>query len=79
MYVCICKSVSNHEIENAVERGDVTSLACLRRCLGVGTGCGICLESAKECLTDALARNLPGDAMAQYESLAEFRVSATPA
>ncbi len=76
MYVCICKSVSSHEIKDAVERGDVSSLSCLRKCLGVGTGCGICLESAKECLSDALARNLPCDAMAQYESPTEIRITA---
>lgn len=76
MYVCICNSVSHHEIEGAVERGDVTSLSCLRKCLGVGTGCGLCLDFAKECLSDALARNLPCEAIAQYESPAEIEVSA---
>ncbi|MCY4050984.1 MAG: (2Fe-2S)-binding protein [Gammaproteobacteria bacterium] len=56
MYICICNSVSHHEIEEAVEQGNVSSLSCLRRSLGVGTGCGICLGDAKQCLFDAMAR-----------------------
>ncbi len=61
MYVCICKSVSHYEIEDAVERGDISSLSCLRTRLGVGAGCGVCLMFAKEYLSEALARNLSAD------------------
>lgn len=56
MYICICHSVSDRQIEDAVERGHVSSLSCLRRCFGVGTGCGICLHDAKKCLSDALSK-----------------------
>ncbi len=52
MYVCICNSVNHRQIEDAVKRGDVSSPACLRKRLGVGTGCGLCLEFAEELLMD---------------------------
>lgn len=67
MFVCICKSVSHREIEDAVDRGDVSSVACLKARLGVGTGCGTCLEFARECLTDALSRDIPTASAANFD------------
>ncbi len=78
MYVCICNSISHREIEDAVKRGDVSSPACLRKRLGVGTECGLCLEFAEEFLSGALAQNLPCNAMAQqYESSTKISITAT--
>ena len=78
MYVCICNSISHREIEDAVKRGDVLSPACLRKRLGVGTECGLCLEFAEEFLSRALAQNLPCNAMAQqYESSTKISITAT--
>ena len=67
MYVCICKSVSHYEIEKAVKRGDVRSVSCLRKSLGVGTQCGTCLNFAKECLSETLTRHLMKNAQESYE------------
>ena len=45
MYVCICNAVTEREIARAIERGAHT-LAQLTETLGVGTGCGKCLDAA---------------------------------
>lgn len=72
MYICICNSVSHHEIEDAVERGHVSSLSCLRKSLGVGTGCGICLGDARQCLFDAMTRCPQKDTAPNYGTPGEI-------
>jgi len=69
MYICICNSVSHQEIEDAVERGHVSSMSCLRRSLGVGSGCGICLGDARQCLFDAMSRSPLKEITRKYETL----------
>lgn len=55
MYLCICKSVSDTQIRQAVEQGACT-VADLSIRLGVGLECGKCVDSIREwldvCLTD---------------------------
>ena len=46
MYVCLCQAVKDAEIRDAVENGHA-SLDAITDKLGVGTGCGCCLEYAK--------------------------------
>lgn len=46
MYVCLCQAVEDGEIRAAVEDGH-TSLEAITDKLGVGTGCGCCLEYAE--------------------------------
>lgn len=41
MYVCICRAVTDREIQGCVRDG-ARSMRELRRCLGVGTQCGKC-------------------------------------
>ena len=56
MYLCICKSVSDRQIREAVELGART-IGDLSVRLGVGIECGKCTDSVREfldvCLADA--------------------------
>ena len=54
MYVCICKSVTDSQIHEAIGRG-ARKLEDLSRELGVATGCGQCACFATEILGDAPA------------------------
>lgn len=49
MYVCICNSVTDRQIREAVENGH-DSLGKLRSELGVGGCCGKCEECARNLL-----------------------------
>lgn len=54
MYVCICAAATDREIAKAVRDG-ATTLEDLAACLGVGTGCGCCRETAQAMLDGASA------------------------
>lgn len=58
MIVCICKRVNSAEIRAAVQRGaaDVTEVS---RELGLGTGCGRCVEFAERMIQQEL-QLIPG-------------------
>jgi len=49
MIVCVCNNISDREIRQAVDLG-ITSVAGLRKELGVGTMCGTCVSYAREVL-----------------------------
>jgi bacterioferritin-associated ferredoxin len=55
MYVCVCNSVTNTDIRNAVDDG-VRNLRQLRVATGCSTGCGKCLDMARQELNQALAQ-----------------------
>ncbi|MCT7357482.1 MAG: (2Fe-2S)-binding protein [Thalassobium sp.] len=57
MYVCLCKAVTQQQIEQAVEQGD--SYAQIRQKLGVGTDCGCCGQSAKQMVREHISRMPP--------------------
>lgn len=61
MYVCICRAVTDKDINEAVEDGACT-MRDLRQLLGVSTQCGKCATCAHQCLTEAL-NNLPADTL----------------
>jgi bacterioferritin-associated ferredoxin len=52
MYVCICRAATDREIRQAAELG-ARSLADLKHCLGVATGCGKCAAQALAILHEA--------------------------
>lgn len=52
MYICICNAVSDRAIRTCIDDGART-LAELGRRLGVGSGCGCCVEAALALLDDA--------------------------
>ncbi len=53
MIVCVCNNISDREIRQAVDLG-LSSMAELRRDLGVGTCCGKCASCARQVLHDHL-------------------------
>lgn len=53
MYLCICQSVSDRQIREAVALGDRTMGDLVIR-LGVGMTCGKCIDSVRECLEACL-------------------------
>jgi bacterioferritin-associated ferredoxin len=56
MIVCVCNNISDREIRQAVDLG-LSSMAELRRDLGVATCCGKCASCAKQVLTAHLETN----------------------
>lgn len=52
MYVCVCKAVTDRQIQEAA-RGGARTLGDLRRQLGVTMDCGRCASCAHECLKEA--------------------------
>lgn len=49
MIVCVCNNISDREIRQAVDLG-LSTMAELRRDLGVATCCGKCASCAKQVL-----------------------------
>lgn len=56
MYVCICKAVTEKQVNQAVHSG-VTTLRHLRDTLGVTSECGRCARCALDCMRTTLAKN----------------------
>jgi bacterioferritin-associated ferredoxin len=52
MYVCVCKAITDRDIETAARSGART-LKDLRRNLGVASECGKCASCAHEVLCNA--------------------------
>ncbi len=52
MIVCVCKCISDREVRDAVRNGH-DSVDALGACLGVGTGCGSCVEFAGELIDES--------------------------
>ena len=55
MILCICKCVSEREIDAAVRSGASTLAAVGERCSGAGTDCGMCHEAIEERLEGSCA------------------------
>ena len=53
MIICLCNNISDREIRQAVDLG-LSTMAELRRDLGVATCCGTCASHAKQVLADHL-------------------------
>ena len=58
MYICICHSVTDANIREAVDAG-VRNLRQLKAETGCGAGCGTCIESVNQELAEALADQHP--------------------
>ena len=58
MYVCVCRAVTEKQIESAVTAG-ARRLRDLRLELGVTEECGRCAQCAKQCLHEALEQHVP--------------------
>ena len=53
MYICICQNITDHDIKEAVQQGQV-SLRALNEHLGIASCCGQCRCAAKQVLQEAL-------------------------
>lgn len=53
MYVCLCHSVTDHDIRRAVAQGGARTMRDLRHQLGLCGCCGRCGPEAREVLTRA--------------------------
>ncbi len=54
MFVCLCKAVTDKQINDAVDAG-AQSVTQLEESCGAGTGCGRCREFAQELIDQRLA------------------------
>ena len=63
MYVCICKSVTDSKINQAVDEG-VSSFSQMQTTLGVATACGQCACDAKRILQAKLQKELAARSLA---------------
>lgn len=72
MYVCLCHSVTDRDIHEAVVNG-VNDLRQLSRELKVGTCCGKCTGCAREVIQEAKAHC--AQACAQVVHLSESQVA----
>ena len=57
MFVCVCKSVTDHQIRDAVAEG-VTSFASMQSHLSVSTQCGSCACEVKDIIEAKLNQSL---------------------
>lgn len=48
MYVCICKGITQKQLEEAVNSRKGQSAKDVLRLLGIGSDCGTCIEDAAE-------------------------------
>jgi bacterioferritin-associated ferredoxin len=71
MIVCVCNNISDREIRQAVDLG-LSTMAELRRDLGVATCCGKCHTCAREVLSTHLDATMDATA-----SLRETVISRT--
>lgn len=56
MFVCVCRAVTDRDIEEAVDNG-VQHVEQLGELCGVGTGCGSCTAMAQELIETRLGEN----------------------
>ncbi len=49
MYICVCKAVTNHQLEAAISEGLCTRKQ-LVKCFGVGRDCGKCNKEVHDLL-----------------------------
>lgn len=56
MYVCICKGITDKQIQDAVTSRNSNNPKEVLKALGVGSDCGTCVEDAVKYLMDSNAR-----------------------
>lgn len=65
MYVCICKGITDREVQAAIDDG-CSSLRELRSELGVASNCGKCAGYARELLAESKITN-PAALVGQFQ------------
>ncbi len=56
MYVCICKGITEKQVQEAVSSRSSNNPKEILKSLGVGTDCGTCVEDAVKSLLEQSAR-----------------------
>lgn len=57
MYVCICKGITQKQVEDAVAVRKGQTAKNIMRALGVGSDCGTCVEDAIEQMLQTSNKN----------------------
>lgn len=57
MYVCICKGITENQIQEALTTRSSNNPKDILKALGVGSDCGTCVEDAVKSLLDQSARS----------------------
>lgn len=57
MYVCICKGITQKQLEEAVSARKGQSAKDVLRALGIGSDCGTCVEDAAEQMLQSQSSN----------------------
>ncbi len=56
MYVCICKGITEKQIQDAITSRNSNNPKEILKALGVGSDCGTCVEDAVNTLLESNAR-----------------------
>jgi bacterioferritin-associated ferredoxin len=56
MYVCICKGITEKQIQEAMTSRNTNNPKEILKSLGVGSDCGTCVEDAVKSLMESHAR-----------------------
>jgi bacterioferritin-associated ferredoxin len=57
MYICICKGITEKQIQDAVTSRNCNNPKEILKALGVGSDCGTCVEDAVQSLLEQSARS----------------------
>lgn len=57
MYICICKAITDSQIETAIADG-INTRKALHQCLGVGSDCGKCNRHVRELINKKSMPNI---------------------
>ena len=57
MYVCICKGITEKQIQEAVTSRHSNNPKEILKALGVGSDCGTCVEDSVKMLLEQIARS----------------------
>ena len=57
MYVCICKGITEKQIQDAITSRNSNNPKEILKALGVGSDCGTCVEDAVNTLLEHSARS----------------------
>lgn len=57
MYVCVCKGITDKQIQEAVTSRKTNNAKEILKSLGVGSDCGTCVEDAVKALIDQSSKS----------------------
>lgn len=61
MYICLCRAITDAQLQQAVEDGTCSSLREAGERLGVATGCGKCGKHARTVIQEAMRSRSPAE------------------